>query len=81
MIKKVISNARWSIYDVWIAKTPIEYQTEIAQNTEERKIEFLYAKIMNKELRIFQTNMKKSREVQHALHNDIALENFHFILG
>ncbi|KAH0548020.1 hypothetical protein GP486_008238, partial [Trichoglossum hirsutum] len=25
--------------------------------------------------------MKKSREAQYALHNDIALEDFHFILG
>jgi exonuclease III len=36
---------------------------------------------MNKELRILQANMKKSKEVQHALHNDTALEDFHFILG
>jgi exonuclease III len=36
---------------------------------------------MNRELRILQANMKKCREAQHALHNDIALEDFHFILG
>ena len=36
---------------------------------------------MNREVRILQANMKKSREAQHALHNDPALVDFHFILG
>jgi hypothetical protein len=36
---------------------------------------------MNRELRILQANMKRSREAQHALHNDPALADFHFILG
>jgi hypothetical protein len=34
---------------------------------------------MNREVRILQANM--SREAQHALHNDPALVDFHFILG
>ena len=36
---------------------------------------------MSRELRILQANMKKCREAQHALHNDEALADFHFILG
>ena len=36
---------------------------------------------MNKELRILQANMRRTREAQHALHNDEALADFHFILG
>ena len=36
---------------------------------------------MNRELRIIQANMKKCREAQHALYNDKALADFHFILG
>ena len=40
-----------------------------------------HANNMINELRILQANMKKCREAQHALHNDAALEDFHFILG
>lgn len=36
---------------------------------------------MNKELRILQANMWRGNESQHALHNDSALADFHFILG
>jgi len=36
---------------------------------------------MNRELRILQANMKRTREAQHALHNDAVLGDFYFILG
>ena len=36
---------------------------------------------MNRELRILQANIKRGRQAQHALHNDPALADFHFILG
>ena len=36
---------------------------------------------MNRELRILQANVNRGREAQHALHNDPALADFHFILG
>jgi hypothetical protein len=55
--------------------------TENAQNTEERRLGSLHGNTMNRELQILQVNMRKSREAQHALHNDEALADFHFILG
>jgi hypothetical protein len=36
---------------------------------------------ISRELRILQANMKRGKEAQHALHNDPALADFHFILG
>lgn len=36
---------------------------------------------MSRDLRILQANMKRGQEVQHAMHNDEALADFHFILG
>lgn len=36
---------------------------------------------MGRAFQILQANMKKYREAQHALHNDAALADFHFILG
>ncbi|KAF9728557.1 zinc knuckle [Paraphaeosphaeria minitans] len=42
---------------------------------------FSRASAMNRELRILQANMKRGREAEHALHNDAALADFHFILG
>jgi hypothetical protein len=36
---------------------------------------------MNREFRILQANMKTGREAQHALHDDLALADFHVILG
>src|SRR5437762_14189166 len=54
---------------------------ENAQNTKGRRRGSLHGNVMNKELWILQANMKKSREAQHALHNDESLADFHFILG
>lgn len=36
---------------------------------------------MNRELRLIQTNLNKSHEAQHALHNDEAYERYDVILG
>jgi hypothetical protein len=50
-----------------------------AQDIKKRWTGFSHANVMNREVRILQANM--SREAQHALHNDPALVDFHFILG
>jgi hypothetical protein len=46
-----------------------------------RKTGLPIVNVMNKELRILQANIWRGRESQHALHNDQALADFHFILG
>ncbi|KAF2186089.1 hypothetical protein K469DRAFT_574672 [Zopfia rhizophila CBS 207.26] len=55
-------------------------RTENAQSTGKRRSGYSRASVMNRELRILQANMKRGREAQHALHNDPALADFHFIL-
>jgi hypothetical protein len=40
----------------------------------------IHANNMINKLQILQANMKKCREAQYTLHNDVALEDFHFIL-
>ncbi|RYP19375.1 hypothetical protein DL766_008456 [Monosporascus sp. MC13-8B] len=63
----------------WRAR--IERRTESAQSTGKRISGFLPVNATNRELLILQAIMKKSKEAQHALYNDDALADFHFILG
>ena len=41
----------------------------------------MHANVINREVRILQANIKKINEARHAMHNDMALADFHFILS